>query len=105
MAARANTRTPVLRSPAQIPLRPLGALSESEDLRTTRIPLVNGSPRVPGGFAPKAFVGEVVPFGTRLVRRSMAALTAPLQATAATTASVVGSGNGLPQHGVNHAAH
>ena len=62
MAARANTRTPVLRSPAQIPLRPLGALSESEDLRTTRIPLVNGSPRVPGGFAPKAFVGEVVPF-------------------------------------------
>ena len=62
MAARANTRTPVLRSPAQIPLRPLGARSDGEDLRTTRIPLVNGTPRVPGGFPPKAFVGEVVPF-------------------------------------------
>jgi len=62
VAARANTRTPALRSPAQIPLRPLGARSDGEDLRATRIPLVNGTPRVPGGFAPKAFVGEVVPF-------------------------------------------
>uniref|UniRef100_UPI00405345C4 alpha-1,4-glucan--maltose-1-phosphate maltosyltransferase n=1 Tax=Microbacterium sp. LWH10-1.2 TaxID=3135255 RepID=UPI00405345C4 len=62
MAARASTRTTALRSPSQIPLRPLGAHSDGEDLRTTRIPLLNGAPRVPGGFAPKAFVGEVVPF-------------------------------------------
>ncbi|MFT4258671.1 MAG: alpha-1,4-glucan--maltose-1-phosphate maltosyltransferase [Microbacterium sp.] len=32
-------------------------------MRTTRIPLLDGTPRVPGGFAPKAFVGEVLPFG------------------------------------------
>ncbi|MFT4156567.1 MAG: alpha-1,4-glucan--maltose-1-phosphate maltosyltransferase [Microbacterium sp.] len=31
-------------------------------MRATRIPLINGTPRVPGGFTPKAFVGEVVPF-------------------------------------------
>lgn len=32
------------------------------DLRTTRIPLLDGSPSVPGGFPAKAFAGEVVPF-------------------------------------------
>jgi starch synthase (maltosyl-transferring) len=31
-------------------------------LRTTRVPLLGPSPAVPGGFAPKAFIGEVVPF-------------------------------------------
>lgn len=43
-------------------MRPLGATADPADLRATRIPLLNGSPSVPGGFAPKAFVGEVVPF-------------------------------------------
>ncbi|WP_083569327.1 alpha-1,4-glucan--maltose-1-phosphate maltosyltransferase [Microbacterium sp. 1.5R] len=51
-----------LRSPAQIPSRPLGAVSDGDGLVATRIPLVGGAPSVPGGFAPKAFVGEVVPF-------------------------------------------
>lgn len=37
-------------------------MSDGEALRATRIPLLNGTPAVPGGFAPKAFVGEVVPF-------------------------------------------
>lgn len=32
------------------------------DLRTTRIPLLDGRPSVPGGFPAKAFAGEVVPF-------------------------------------------
>ncbi|MBN6189862.1 DUF3416 domain-containing protein [Aneurinibacillus sp. BA2021] len=31
-------------------------------MRTTRIPLLDGSPSVPGGFPAKAFAGEVVPF-------------------------------------------
>ncbi|MBT2473695.1 alpha-1,4-glucan--maltose-1-phosphate maltosyltransferase [Microbacterium sp. ISL-103] len=63
MAARtSSTRPKALRSPAQIPLRPLGAASDDGSLTATRIPLVDAAPRVPGGFAPKAFVGEVVPF-------------------------------------------
>ncbi len=61
MAARASTRTTALRSPAQIPLRPFDA-GAGEGLIATRIPLFDGTPRVPGGFTPKAFVGEVVPF-------------------------------------------
>ncbi|MCS3441401.1 alpha-1,4-glucan--maltose-1-phosphate maltosyltransferase [Microbacterium phyllosphaerae] len=63
MAARtSSTRSKTLRSPAQIPLRPLGAVSDGETLTATRIPLLNATPAVPGGFAPKAFVGEIVPF-------------------------------------------
>lgn len=62
MAVRKNTRPPALRGPAQIPLRPLNAQAQVTNLRTTRIPLLSPSPYVPGGFAPKAFVGEVVPF-------------------------------------------
>jgi len=57
-----STSPQALRSPAQIPPRPLGAVSDGDSLRATRIPLVDGRPAVPGGFAPKAFVGEVVPF-------------------------------------------
>ncbi|WP_431075703.1 alpha-1,4-glucan--maltose-1-phosphate maltosyltransferase [Microbacterium phyllosphaerae] len=57
-----STSPKALRSPAQIPSRPLGAASDGDDLVATRIPLVGGTPSVPGGFAPKAFVGEVVPF-------------------------------------------
>ncbi|SEB82246.1 alpha-1,4-glucan--maltose-1-phosphate maltosyltransferase [Microbacterium hydrocarbonoxydans] len=63
VAARtSSTRPKALRSPAQIPLRPLGAVSDGDDLRATRIPLLNATPQAPGGFPPKAFVGEVVPF-------------------------------------------
>ncbi|WP_311257392.1 maltotransferase domain-containing protein [Microbacterium sp. WCS2018Hpa-9] len=57
-----STSPKALRSPAQIPSRPLGAVSDGDGLVATRIPLVGGTPSVPGGFAPKAFVGEVVPF-------------------------------------------
>ncbi|WP_341957328.1 maltotransferase domain-containing protein [Microbacterium sp. LWH13-1.2] len=57
-----STSPQALRSPAQIPLRPLGVVSDGESLRATRIPLLDGRPAVPGGFSPKAFVGEVVPF-------------------------------------------
>lgn len=57
-----STSPQALRSPAQIPLRPLGVVSDGDSLRATRIPLVDGRPAVPGGFSPKAFVGEVVPF-------------------------------------------
>ncbi len=31
--------------------------------RVARLPLLDSTPSVPGGFEPKAFVGEVVPFG------------------------------------------
>ena len=37
-------------------------MTSVEDTQTPRIPLVNGTPSVPGGFPAKAFVGEVVPF-------------------------------------------
>ncbi|MGJ0388076.1 alpha-1,4-glucan--maltose-1-phosphate maltosyltransferase [Microbacterium sp. CGR1] len=57
-----STSPQALRSPAQIPLRPLGVVSDGDSLRATRIPLVDVRPAVPGGFSPKAFVGEVVPF-------------------------------------------
>ncbi|WP_341945471.1 alpha-1,4-glucan--maltose-1-phosphate maltosyltransferase [Microbacterium sp. LWH11-1.2] len=62
MAARGGTRSSALRSPAQIPTRPGDAVTIAEDTRTPRLPLLNGSPAVPGGFPAKAFVGEVVPF-------------------------------------------
>lgn len=63
MASRAeNTPPPALRSPAQIPTRPSGQTPSVGDTRAPRIPLLNGSPSVPGGFPAKAFVGEVVPF-------------------------------------------
>ncbi|MGW9156198.1 maltotransferase domain-containing protein [Microbacterium sp. NPDC055665] len=62
MAARAGTRSSALRSPAQIPTRVFVGADVPGSLRTTRIPLLDPSPAVPGGFAPKAFVGEVVPF-------------------------------------------
>ncbi|WP_181156416.1 alpha-1,4-glucan--maltose-1-phosphate maltosyltransferase [Microbacterium sp. MYb66] len=62
MAARAGTRSSALRSPSQIPTRALVDPDVPGRLRTTRIPLLEPSPAVPGGFVPKAFVGEVVPF-------------------------------------------
>lgn len=57
-----SIRPKALRSPSQIPTRPWGPVSDGEALVATRIPLLAGTPSVPGGFAPKAFVGEVVPF-------------------------------------------
>src|SRR5690606_36818662 len=54
-------RSAELRSPAQIPLRPRVGGS-SALTRTGRIPLSDPMPAVPGGFAAKAFSGEVVPF-------------------------------------------
>ncbi len=62
MAARGGTRSSALRSPSQIPTRPGGDVTIAEDTHTPRLPLLNGSPSVPGGFPAKAFVGEVVPF-------------------------------------------
>ena len=62
VAARASTRSSAFRSPFEIPLRPFGAGADDSGLRTGRIPLFEARPRVPGGFTPKAVVGEVVPF-------------------------------------------
>ncbi|WP_217585003.1 alpha-1,4-glucan--maltose-1-phosphate maltosyltransferase [Microbacterium sp. GbtcB4] len=61
MTARAGTRPTALRSPVQIPTRAADADLPGA-LRTTRIPLLDGTPAVPGGFPAKAFAGEVVPF-------------------------------------------
>ena len=61
MTARAGTRPTALRSPVQIPTRAADG-DRPGALRTTRIPLLDGSPAVPGGFPAKAFAGEVVPF-------------------------------------------
>ena len=61
MTARAGTRPTALRSPVQIPTRAVDA-DQPGTLRTTRIPLLDGTPVVPGGFPAKAFAGEVVPF-------------------------------------------
>ena len=83
MAARtSSTRPKALRSPAQIPLRPLGAVSDGEDLRATRIPLLHATPTVPGGFAPKAFVGEVVPFSVVAFREGHDLIGVQLRLTA-----------------------
>ncbi|MGP6171910.1 maltotransferase domain-containing protein [Microbacterium sp. A204] len=62
MVTRSADRSAELRSPAQIPLRPR-ATHSSALTRTGRIPLSDPTPAVPGGFAAKAFAGEVVPFG------------------------------------------
>jgi len=71
-----------LRSPAQIPSRPLGAVSDGDGLVATRIPLVGGAPSVPGGFAPKAFVGEVVPFSVVAFREGHDLIGVQLRLTA-----------------------
>ncbi len=71
-----------LRSPAQIPSRPLGAVSDGDGLVATRIPLVGGTPSVPGGFAPKAFVGEVVPFSVVAFREGHDLIGVQLRLTA-----------------------
>ncbi|WP_460784546.1 alpha-1,4-glucan--maltose-1-phosphate maltosyltransferase [Microbacterium tumbae] len=62
MAARTLSRPADLRSPAQIPARPLAATGVAEGVRTGRIPLSDPRPSAPGGFDAKAFAGEVVPF-------------------------------------------
>lgn len=62
VVARGGTRSSAFRSPTQIPMRQGGEADTPGALRTTRIPLLAATPCVPGGFAPKSFVGEVVPF-------------------------------------------
>src|SRR5690606_11992272 len=61
-AAPSGNRPAELRSPAQIPLRPPVGRAGDALTRSTRIPLADPGPMAPGGFAAKAFVGEVVPF-------------------------------------------
>lgn len=43
-------------------MRERAAIPSSDGQRTPRIPLLSSGPSAPDGFAPKAFVGEVVPF-------------------------------------------
>ncbi|MFF7292405.1 alpha-1,4-glucan--maltose-1-phosphate maltosyltransferase [Microbacterium sp. NPDC008134] len=62
MAARVGSSPSALRSPARIPLRPLGDEALGEGLITGRLPLTHPQPSAPGGFPAKAFAGEVVPF-------------------------------------------
>ncbi|MFC4139254.1 maltotransferase domain-containing protein [Microbacterium sp. GCM10011525] len=63
MAARSVSNPAVLRSPAQIPVRPAAEQEEAAPgTLLGRIPLADPSPTAPGGFSPKAFAGEVVPF-------------------------------------------
>lgn len=45
-----------------IPLRPAAAWQKRKTTLGGRIPLSNEQPAAPGGFAPSAYVGEVVPF-------------------------------------------
>ena len=61
MAARSGNRPAALRSSAEIPLR-ARATTPPPETRTGRIPLTDPRPSAPGGFAAKAFAGEVVPF-------------------------------------------
>ncbi len=63
MAARTVPSPAALRSPAQIPSRPAADPGDvSDGILTGRIPLADPQPSAPGGFAAKAFAGEVVPF-------------------------------------------
>ncbi|GAA1691788.1 alpha-1,4-glucan--maltose-1-phosphate maltosyltransferase [Microbacterium sediminicola] len=43
-------------------------VAADSDTLTGRIPLLDPTPHVPGGFTPKAFCGEVVPFGATSFR-------------------------------------
>ncbi|WP_363365916.1 MULTISPECIES: alpha-1,4-glucan--maltose-1-phosphate maltosyltransferase [unclassified Microbacterium] len=82
MAARTSTRPKALRSTSQIPLRPLDAAPDGPDLRTARIPLLDHAPVVAGGFTPKAFVGEVVPFSVVAFREGHDLIGVQLRLTA-----------------------
>ncbi|WP_144796323.1 alpha-1,4-glucan--maltose-1-phosphate maltosyltransferase [Microbacterium paludicola] len=61
VAARSGTHPAPFRSRSEIPLRS-GPDTAASDTRTGRIPLTEPRPIAPDGFAPKGFVGEVVPF-------------------------------------------
>lgn len=61
MAARSGTRSPALRSVSEIPPRAYTGRAAGETI-SGRIPLSDPAPAAPGGFAPTAFAGEVVPF-------------------------------------------
>ena len=62
MAAEKRTPPITWRSDAPIPPRPAAAWQSDPDTRSGRIPLTDQRPTAPGGFAPKAYAGEVVPF-------------------------------------------
>lgn len=83
MSPRGETPPSVLRSPVQIPARVSGA-DRSGALRTTRIPLIDGTPAVPGGFPAKAFSGEVVPFSVVAFREGHDLIGVHLRLTAPT---------------------
>nr|WP_257720801.1 alpha-1,4-glucan--maltose-1-phosphate maltosyltransferase [Microbacterium sp. XT11] len=63
-------------------MRPLGDGADDRGLRTTRIPLLDGTPRVPGDYTPKAFVGEVVPFSVVAFREGHDLIGVQLRLTA-----------------------
>ncbi len=67
-----TTRTAKLlpwRSSSSIPVRPVLAHQDDPDTASGRIPITLPTPSTPGGrFRPKAFAGEVVPFGVTAFR-------------------------------------
>ncbi|GAA5154237.1 alpha-1,4-glucan--maltose-1-phosphate maltosyltransferase [Microbacterium pseudoresistens] len=64
MASRSTRRPANLRGISQVPLRRWPKTPNTPDPAglTARIPLSDPRPAAPGGFAPSAFAGEVVPF-------------------------------------------
>jgi starch synthase (maltosyl-transferring) len=57
------------RSTSAIPVRPASSWQSDPDTVSGRIPLLMPTPATPGGrFRPKAYVGEVVPFGVTAFR-------------------------------------
>ncbi|WEK59716.1 MAG: alpha-1,4-glucan--maltose-1-phosphate maltosyltransferase [Candidatus Microbacterium colombiense] len=81
MAARSGTRSSALRSSVQIPTRVSGGDRGSATLRATRLPLTDARPFVPGGYPPKAFAGEVVPFSVVSFREGHDAIGVHLRLT------------------------
>ncbi|SJN17791.1 Alpha-amylase [Microbacterium esteraromaticum] len=63
MAARIAQESAALRSPALIPLRSAVETAPRRGVESGRIPVFDPTPHGPHGYAPKAFVGEAVPFG------------------------------------------
>ncbi|MBW9118708.1 alpha-1,4-glucan--maltose-1-phosphate maltosyltransferase [Microbacterium trichothecenolyticum] len=64
-----SVRSRPWRSASALPVRKAQAWQAETDTRARRIPLAQPSPAVPwGDYRPKAFVGEVVPFGVTSFR-------------------------------------
>jgi starch synthase (maltosyl-transferring) len=67
--SRSISDSPAWRSAAAIPLRPARAWQSKRDTTAGRIPLHAPHPSVPGdAYRPKAYAGEVVPFGITAFR-------------------------------------